>query len=94
MARPAWTPTKGGQAAVAAGELHVGQPGRDRIHYGAAVTLDAVADQPERASLEISGPRELGPFPVPVDHRLHLGGDELPGPCEVVQLGRGELLAM
>ena len=30
---------------------------------------------------------------APYDHRLHLGSHELPGPGEVVQLGRGELLA-
>ena len=85
-------PEEGAQAAVAAVELHVHQPGRDRAHRRAAVPLDAVADDAELGQLLDQRPGELGPLPVAVDDRQHLVVDEVAGAPPVVALLAGELV--
>ena len=81
------------EAAVTPVQLHVDQSGGDRAHRWAAVALDAVADDAERAHLLDELPRELRPFPVAVDDGQHLGVDERPGALQVVPLGIGQLVA-
>ena len=83
---------KRAEAAVAPVEFHVDQPGRQRVHRRAAVTLDTVADNTQLGQLLDQRPGKLRPFPVTVDHRQDLSVDELAGPDQIVLLLRGERL--
>ena len=80
---------EGAEAAVAAVELHVDQPGRDRAHRRAAVALDAVADDAQLGQPLDQRPGELGALPVVVDDRQHLVVDEVAGAPPVVAAPRG-----
>ena len=84
---------EGAQAAVAAVELHVHQPGGDCAHRRAAVALDAVADQPQLAEPPVERQRHLGALPVVGDHRQDLAVHEAPAALEVVDLLLTELVA-
>src|SRR4029453_13631959 len=84
-------PEEGPDAAIAATELHVDQPGRHRAHLGAAVALEAVPDQAELAEPPAELQRELRPLPVVVDHRKHLVLDEAARPGQVVELRAGQV---
>ena len=81
------------EAAVAAVQLHVHQPARERAHARAAVALDVLAEQAELGEPAHQRPRELGALPVAVDDGQHLAVDEAPRGDEVLPLLGGELLA-
>ena len=81
------------EAAVAAVEFHVHQPGRDRAHRRAAVPVDAVADDSELGQLSNQRPRELRALPVVVDGGQHLVVDEVAGTAPDAALLGGELVA-
>ena len=80
-------------AAVAAAEFHVDEPGGGGAHRRAAVALDRVADQTELAQAAAQRQRHLGPLPVLVDLGQDLLVHEAPSPIEVVELGVGEITA-
>ena len=80
------------QAAITPVDLHVDQPGRQRIHRRAAIAFDPVADDAERGHLLDQRPGELRPLPVTVDHREDLGIDKLTRSDQIALLLRGERL--
>ena len=88
IARPACTPDEGGDAAVAAAQLHGDQARGQRVDVRAAVARDAVTDEADASELLDQRPGELGALPVVVDLGQHLLLDEGAGAGQVVQLGR------
>ncbi len=91
--QPGLDPEERAEAAVAAVELHVQEPGRGRVEAGAAVAVDVVADDPELAEAADQRPGHLGTLPVAADHRQHLIVYEHAHPAQQFELLIGELLA-
>ena len=69
---------EGVHAAVPTGQLERHHAGRQPGQPGTAVPSDRSAADAERSQLRHQLERELGPLPVVVDHRQHIGVDESP----------------